>query len=103
MKAALLLLMVVTGYAGYGQVVIKNKENTPTQDRLPPTQTVAPGVYALKPDNMPCKVPDMETVKPMPNSVKPGDEIAFIPNAYDPKRIDISQRKKPLQPKKSNK
>ena len=103
MKVALLLLMVATGYAGSGQVVIRMKENTHTQERLTPTHSLVPGVYSLKPDNMPCKMPDLETVKPMPNSVKPGDEPGFIPNAYGLKRPEIAPKKKPSPPQKPNK
>ena len=103
MKTALLLIMVAAGYAGYGQVMLKKSKNSSTQFRMPPIETIAPGIYTLKPDNMPCVVPDMSTVKPMPNTVKPGDEVAFMPNAYESKPLVTPQKKKEVPGKKSEK
>jgi hypothetical protein len=101
MKTALLLLMIATGYAGYAQVDSKTSQE-PKRINVGPPPRVAPGAYSLSPDNMPCVVPDMSTVKPMPNGSKPTDEVTFMPNGYRSTPITLVQQKKSPR-KKSDK
>ena len=101
MKTALLLLLVTTAYAGYAQVDSKTSQQ-PKRIIVGPPSGVAPGAYAQSPDNMPCVVPDLSTVKPMPNATKATDDVTFIPNGYRSTPITLVQKKK-VQAKKSNK
>ena len=101
MRAALLLIMMVAGYAGYAQVDSKTSDQ-PKKIMVGPPPRVAPGAYALSPDNMPCVVPDMSTVKPMPNGRKATDEVTFMPNGYRSTPITVVQKSK-QQAKKSDK
>jgi hypothetical protein len=94
--------MLAGGSAAYTQVVLKVHGNQPTNNgrQVGPTKIVPPGAYPMQPDNMPCVVPDMATVKGIPNSVKPGDEIQFIPNGYRKEPIVVSARKQKTGPRK---
>ena len=49
-----------------------------------PTQYVAPGLYTLKQDKMPCKVPNTKAIAPMPNAVAKVQKRfnGIMPNPY---------------------
>jgi hypothetical protein len=84
MKPVIMLIFLSVCLSGYAQVVSKSnrKQSVNDKTKVAPTKIVAPGTYQLAPDKMPCVVPDMATVKRMPNSIKAGDEIPFISNGY---------------------
>ena len=51
------------------------------RENAPKTVTpLAPGTYVMRPDNMPCVVPDMAKVEDMPNAITPNTKIPEMPN-----------------------
>jgi hypothetical protein len=44
-------------------------------------------VYSLPQDNMPCLVPDISLIKPMPNAASNGIKYSLMPNPY--KKEDV--------------
>ena len=43
-----------------------------------------PGTYEMRPDNMPCVVPDMAKLQGMPNSIRPDTKLPEMPNGLKP-------------------
>ena len=82
MKYALLFTMLLVFTCSSAQVVGKSPKSSATNNgnQVAPVRTVPPGSYRMAPDNMACVVPDLSTVAPMPNGVKRGDAIPFMPN-----------------------
>jgi hypothetical protein len=55
--------------------------------------TRPPQIYRMWPDNMPCVVTDMASVKPMPNGLKPDTKLPEMPNGFKRQKSDADGKR----------